>query len=970
MSVSGRVEGHSGHFSLATKCDRTRVHPAVQTKTSPLQRCCSVAYVSAKCACVEAGNRQPARERSDRACPSERARKRVLQPVLCSAQERWWSASDSGLETRQPSPSQASVQNDNSKTDPGTSASRGLVCIRGSEGCVLSCSDSQAPPKVSAIRFRGFSVPICRTPVRTGISTAHILEVRGRGAFPSQSERYAHSELSGRLVNFSPLTGGAIRSYANAASSLDIPGATREHAEKQAHSESVNNVSGGMFRLSGDARPPLSRADGVHLFSSTSAQAGSVCSTEGVSEAFGSHGVSLGGLPPGSSAHATATVLAEGSCSMESMVLGSSASPGYTQLPQCPEPMARPKHVQSGSSPGAGYETHSRYDGCVVLGMGCSVRGHAGIRPLDTVTEKMAYKLLGADGGVSSSPYFPVETGEETCPDSHRQHVRGIVHKSPGRSPLRNSFQTGCESPTVGRSASTLCQGSAYPRSSELRSGHAFEGGSSARRMEASSRLSAVNLGALWDGGSGFIRDEQERALPAVFLADPFPHGERRSDGAMAERSALRVSSGEDFAPGAVQNQRGDGDGDPRRSVLAESTVVSGPKRIVNGTAVADSPQERPVVPSERHDISPQLAAVESSCLASSGVLNALPQRVLDTISECRAPSTRRLYALKWGVFVKWCSSNNIDPMSCPVSDILCFLQHSLDSGGLPSTLKVYVAAIASFRSPVDGQSIGRHMLVVRFLRGARRLFPPRSPSVPPWDLALVLKALSFPPFEPLDAASLRELTLKTVLLLALASAKRIGDLQALSVGADFIRFGTGDCNVTLRPKSGYVPKSMSTPFRAQVISLPALFSESSDSQNANAPRAVCPVRVLRAYIDRTAGFRQSEQLFVCYGGGTKGRAVSKQRLSHWVVDAITLAYESQGQNCPFGIRAHSTRAIASSWAWSRGTSIQDICCAAGWSSQNTFARFYRLDVSSLSSQVLSMPSPDGRRRRRRSVRH
>ncbi len=38
----------------------------------------------------------------------------------------------------------------------------------------------------------------------------------------------------------------------------------------------------------------------------------------------------------------------------------------------------------------------------------------------------------------------------------------------------------------------------------------------------------------------------------------------------------------------------------------------------------------------------------------------------------------------------------------------------------------------------------------------------------------------------------------------------------------------------------------------------------------------------------------------------------------------------------------HSTRAIASSWAWSRGMSIQHICFAAGWSSQNNFARFYK----------------------------
>ncbi len=154
---------------------------------------------------------------------------------------------------------------------------------------------------------------------------------------------------------------------------------------------------------------------------------------------------------------------------------------------------------------------------------------------------------------------------------------------------------------------------------------------------------------------------------------------------------------------------------------------------------------------------------------------------------------------------------------------------------------------------------------------------------------------------------------------------------------------------------SGYVHKSLSTPFRTQTVWLSALSSESLPSQSTDAQTSVCPVRALRIYIDRSASFRQSDQLFVCYGGCAKGRAVSKQRLSHWIVDAIMAAYTSQGSECPLHIRAHSTRAIASSWAWSRGMSIQDICLAAGWSSQNTFARFYKLDVQSLASQMLSV---------------
>ncbi|XP_016362283.1 taste receptor type 1 member 1-like [Sinocyclocheilus anshuiensis] len=64
-----------------------------------------------------------------------------------------------------------------------------------------------------------------------------------------------------------------------------------------------------------------------------------------------------------------------------------------------------------------------------------------------------------------------------------------------------------------------------------------------------------------------------------------------------------------------------------------------------------------------------------------------------------------------------------------------------LDKGRAPSTLKVYVAAIAVNHSLEAGQSIGKNDLIVKFLKGARRLNPPRPQTVPFWDLSIVLRA-------------------------------------------------------------------------------------------------------------------------------------------------------------------------------------------------------------------------------------
>ena len=69
----------------------------------------------------------------------------------------------------------------------------------------------------------------------------------------------------------------------------------------------------------------------------------------------------------------------------------------------------------------------------------------------------------------------------------------------------------------------------------------------------------------------------------------------------------------------------------------------------------------------------------------------------------------------------------------------------------------------------------------------------------------------------------------------------------------------------------------------------------------------LCPVRALHIYLDRTRACHKSDQLFVSWPSPCKGRPLSRQRLSHWIVQAIILAYNSKCLQCPEGLRAHST---------------------------------------------------------------
>ena len=72
------------------------------------------------------------------------------------------------------------------------------------------------------------------------------------------------------------------------------------------------------------------------------------------------------------------------------------------------------------------------------------------------------------------------------------------------------------------------------------------------------------------------------------------------------------------------------------------------------------------------------------------------------------------------------------------------------------------------------------------------------TPVLPQWDLDIILEALSKPPYVPLREASLKRLTLKTVFLLAMASAGRHSKLQALVFDLQYLQFKPKGAGVTL----------------------------------------------------------------------------------------------------------------------------------------------------------------------------
>ena len=72
-------------------------------------------------------------------------------------------------------------------------------------------------------------------------------------------------------------------------------------------------------------------------------------------------------------------------------------------------------------------------------------------------------------------------------------------------------------------------------------------------------------------------------------------------------------------------------------------------------------------------------------------------------------------------------------------------------------------------------------------------------------------------------------------------------------------------------------------------------------------------------------------------------KPVSTVTISNWIVQTIRTAYSDN----MLKVNAHSTGAIAPSWALYKGASTKSILDSADWSNESTFVKFNLRDLDS-----------------------
>ena len=302
-------------------------------------------------------------------------------------------------------------------------------------------------------------------------------------------------------------------------------------------------------------------------------------------------------------------------------------------------------------------------------------------------------------------------------------------------------------------------------------------------------------------------------------------------------------------------------------------------------------------------------------------------------------PKTQSNYDSLFSKWSCWCSQRNRNPIEGPVEDVANFLADLFKEGYLYRSLNSYRSAISALHSKVDGYSIGQHPLITRMLKGVFNERPPVARYSAFWDVGVVLRYLKG--LGTNDTLTLRMLTIKSVMLMALTRPARSVDLSKLDIGARSFS------------QAGVTFKALHLSKQSRVSKPLADFFYPRYTED----QTICPVVTLQAYEARTLEFRawstenRKSLLFLSWIG--KHDPVTGSTIARWLKTCLTQA----GINTEI-FKAHSVRGASSSTAATAGVTTADILKAADWSSAGTFQKFYlrptKDDRSSFGTAVLS----------------
>lgn len=882
-----------------------------------------------------AGGRQIIKKRCNRTCTSRQDTNRFLFNIFPCSKENGGFKTSYKLKTTEQVSQETTLQDGLSKQGHESSSTRRLGDFNRLERCLFSHTNSSSTQKIPKILHSRQGISVYMPLLRSNDRAKVIYEGRSSRSSLFKGAQSQTSSVFGRLVSRQPnqeVSNGRQREIAQPSSESRFSCQSREI---NVMSKSNHNIHRGSFSSEQRNGFPNSGKNSENRASNFSYK-------ERTNSSEFPPFVRINGI----------LYRAGPSCPS---VYETSTTPSTTLLETCNK--RSPTQNSSKQTLGESFEVVAKQGQSIV---GKTIPSEAKFKSTDnrclktrlwrsfgkpdlsghlvSTTEDITYKLPGVGGSISINPTFPSSVERPECTGKVGQHNSSSVYKQTRGHTVTSTVLPGMGLMENGNKESDNVDSSSFIRYPKRPGGRFESRKDKAHRVDTKQCGNFGNLSFMGQTNGRpvcFGGKSQSKNILLVDSQSP-SLGNRCLVSVMGKHGSLRFPSNMSNTKGITAHE------EVSMPVDSDCTTVAQKKLVYKSSSDADSMSSKvthntqSVIPTKNNNSTSKSSSVQSCCMAAinrSFINKGFSTNTRTLLAASWRPGTQRDYSVKFHKFCGWCREREIDPYKATLTNCADFLTSLFQSGLKYRTIAGYRSMLSTMLPLVDKFPIGQHPDIVRLLKGIFNSRPPEKRLVPEWDLKQVLNFLSGKPFEPMLKCSLKYLTWKTVFLTAVTTFRRCGDIQALRIddgfmsivpeGIIFIREG-----LSKQDRPGHVGRKIFVP----------CFHKNSKLD---------PKRALQIYIDRTSQLRVSEgnvqenKLFLSLNKPHK--AVCRQTVASWIVNVIRQTYN----DTDLKVKAHSTRAIGSSWALCKGASLSSVLEAADWSNDSTFKKFYYRQIDS-----------------------
>ena len=579
-------------------------------------------------------------------------------------------------------------------------------------------------------------------------------------------------------------------------------------------------------------------------------------------------------------------------------------------------------------------------------GMGSPLPGKEDRGPMEPVGGPTTHKHSRSNSsGTCNKNFHKIEKAQETS-SSDRQHSSSELHFEDGKHQKRNSDPV--RKKDLGLPSRTpdhdYC--GVPPKSPEQGGGRRIQAGSGPQRMETRPKNFQGNMQKI-----SIPTDNRSVCLPTLISDDPICILEARpilpNSGCNADvlgtKETLRI-------PPIFTNRQGVGKSGPRGGehginspCLANTNMVpeiSGnvcPKTRSSSKDKGNS--ERPK--GEKTSIGRDLETRSMANLWSKHLKTGISEGATQLITDARSRGTKAAYESSWKRWSSWCERRKVDPIRCPIEEILEFLTKCFNEGQQYRTINKHRSAISALHEEIEGVAVGKNPLVCKLMKGVSNNRPPKPRLVFVWDVKQVLDFIKGMG-KSCDLNN-KDLSLKCVALLSICLVNRGSEIGKLN--REYM-FEAQDCLVF--GVEGRVKHSQTGKANPNIKVYK--FPEDLD---------LCPVETLKTYLQRTKPWRKEGDMGIFLSYKKPHDQVSKKTIARWLLTMLERAGIPTSK-----FTAHSFRSAGSSKARALGVSLKDILKQGSWKSRTVWERHYNkaiVDLSSFQSSILKSSSTQSR---------